>query len=242
MVILRAVSLRCTEIDLREHYSALRYSGAYRVEWRPLGERAGTAKAGFRVEPRKNAILVTDKGKVTFSLMYDEAPRHVENFLDLIRDGFYDGKTIHKVIAGFVLQGGCPKGDGTGVRPDGKLLPAEFHDAPFKLGTLAMARKPADPNSASCQFFITLTRLPDLDGQYTVIGQADGEESLRTLSQLAAEPADARHRPRLPLIIRSINLVDAEQGGTIRFDLKPRQSATRSPAASSGTGSQAEQP
>jgi len=214
------------EIDLREYFPALRYSGNYRVEWRPLGGRVGSATATFRVEARKDAVLVTDKGKLTFTLFYDAAPRHVENFLELVRDGAYDGKTVHRIIPGFLIQGGCPKGDGTGLRPDGKLLPAEFHNAPFQVGTLAMARKPSDPNSASCQFFIMLARVPELDGQYTVIGQASDEESLRTLNQIAAEPTDARGRPRAPLIIRSINLVDAEQSGTTRLDVKP----TRSPA------------
>jgi peptidyl-prolyl cis-trans isomerase B (cyclophilin B) len=149
----------------------------------------------------------------------------VEAFIDLVRSGFYDNKTFHRVIPGFLIQGGCPKGDGTGIRPDHKLLPAEFNNTPFRAGTLAMAHKPSDRNSASCQFFITLSRLPELDGQYTVIGQASDEESLRTLNELAAEPTDKHDRPRHPLYIRSITLVDAELPETTHLEVKPSRNA-----------------
>lgn len=198
------------EVDLRELYRRIRYRGIYRLEWRPLGGRLGTVSAKFLVEPPQDAVISTDYGKITFSLVYDKAPLNVENFLGLARERFYEEKTLHRIIAGYLIQGGCPHGDGTGVRPDGKLIPAEFHAAPFKLGTLAMARKPNDPNSASCQFFIALARAEELDGQYTVIGQAQDEESLRTLQQLASLSTDEKHRPLRPLIIRSISLVDAE--------------------------------
>jgi len=213
-----------TEVDLRDFFRTLRYTGEYRLEWRPLDGRAGTAGAEFRIESRKEAIVVTDKGKLTFALMYDEAPQNVAAFLELTRSGFYDGKTIHRIIPGFLIQGGCPKGDGTGVRPDGRLLPAEFHGAAIDAGTLAMARKPSTPDSASCQFFVALARLPELDGQYTVIGQATDEESLRTLRAISAEPTDRSDRPRIPLVIRSINLVDAAKSGTTRFDVQTGRS------------------
>lgn len=216
------------EIDLRAQFNAARYAGAYRIEWRPLGARLPIGSVAFRIEQRQDAVFITDKaGKITFELYYDRAPRNVQNFLELVRQGFYDGKTFHKVIPGFVLYGGCPKGDGTGLRPDGKLVPAEFHNTPFELGTLAMARRPTEPDSASCQFFITLARLPELDGQFTIIGQARDAESLRTLQELAAEPTDDKGRPRRPLTIRSIRLVESEEGVVSRLDLKPTRSSQR---------------
>ena len=198
------------EFDLREVYQNVRYPGVYHCEWRPLDGQLGVVTASFRVEPRKDAIMVTDLGKITFVLDYDLAPKNVSNFVGLVTDGFYDGKTLHRVVPGFIIQGGCPLGNGKGIRPDGKLIPAEFSDTPIEAGTLAMARKPNDPDSASCQFFIALTRLPELDGRYTVIGQARDEESLRTLQQLAQVPTDAQGRPSKDLVIRSINLVDTE--------------------------------
>jgi len=228
------------EIDLRTCLPQSRYPGTYRVEWRPLAGRLGTARAHFRVEPRKDAIIVTDYGKITFSLHYDHAPRNVENFLELANTGFYNGKTFHRVIPGFVLQGGCPKGDGTGVRPDGKTVPAELRDVPVDVGTLLMAHKPSDVNSASCQFFITLARQPELDGQYTVIGQASDEESFRTLQQLAGVPTDKRDRPLTPLYIRSISLVDVEENPPRHLELRDtRNRPPTSGGSRSATGGQA---
>jgi cyclophilin family peptidyl-prolyl cis-trans isomerase len=196
------------EIDLRSLHREMRYSGDYQLEWQPLGGRVGAVSLSFRVEPRKDAVLVTDYGKITFSLMYDEAPRNVENFLELIRERFYDGKAIHRLVPGFIIQGGSPDGSGKGVRPDGKFVRAEFHDAPFEVGTLAMARKPSDPDSASCQFFISLARLEELDGKYTVIGQARDVESLRTLKQIEELPTNSDGRTLRPLAIRFFTLVD----------------------------------
>ncbi len=198
------------EIDLQVLQAAVRYPGAYRVEWRPLGGRIGTAVARFRIEARKDAIVITDYGKLTFVLEYDRAPVNVDNFLELVRDNFYTGLTFHRIVPGFLIQGGCPQGNGYGRRPDGRLLPAEFYDVPFDVGTLAMARKLSDEDSASCQFFITLARLPDLDGEFTVIGQARDPESIRTLHRLAQVSTDTRDRPMSPVAIRSINLLDAE--------------------------------
>lgn len=208
------------EIDLRDYHSSVRYVGGYRLEWRPLEGRLGTLATQFRIEPRKDAILVTDQGKLTFALDYEQSPLNVENFLELVRDKFYDGKTIHRIIPGYILQGGCPKGDGTGTRPDGRLVPAELHNTEVKAGTLLMAHKRNNPDTASCQFFIALARLSELDGQYTVIGQAADEESLRTLQKLAELPTDKRDRPLTPLYIRSVNLVDAEDARTRSVELR----------------------
>lgn len=211
-------------IDLRTLTDTASYPGSYRLEWRPFDGKYGTAVAPVRIESRKQAILVTDLGKVTFDLAYDRAPLNVENFLELVEGGFYNGKSFHRVIPGFVAQGGCPKGDGTGVRPDGRTVPAEFSDAPVDVGTLMMARKPGDLNSASCQFFVALAREPKLDGQYTIIGQARDEESLRTLQAIAAVPTDRRDRPISPLMIRSINLVEPAETRVRRLEV---QSTTR---------------
>lgn len=220
-----------TDIDLRAYWPHLRYTGRYMVEWSPLNGRLGTATARFKVAARKDAVLVTDLGKLTFKLAYDTAPRNVENFLELVEQGFYARKTFHRVIPGFVLQGGCPKGDGSGLRSDGRLVPAEFrNDLPVDVGTLLMARKPSDPNSASCQFFIALARLSELDGHYTVIGQAGDEESLRTLKKLAEVPVDRRDRPVEPLLIRSINLVEVEQPRTRRLEFQATEPAASEPS------------
>ncbi|MCK4341345.1 MAG: peptidylprolyl isomerase [Phycisphaerae bacterium] len=230
------------DLDLRFYHQAARYPGAYRVEWRPLAGRLGTVSTQFKVEPRKDAILVTDYGRITFVLEYDQAPRNLANFLELVREGFYDKKTFHRIIPGFVIQGGCPKGDGTGLRPDGKLIPAEFHDAPVELGTLLMARKPSDPNSASCQFFIALARLEQLDGQFTVIGQAGDEESLRALQKLAGVETDRRDRPAPPVKINSINLVPIEEPRVRHLEIRGARASTPGTSKKPKTAEQKSKP
>jgi cyclophilin family peptidyl-prolyl cis-trans isomerase len=199
-------------LDLRDVFAELRYSGRYELIWRPLGGRYGERRLSFRLESRKEAVIVTDYGKVTFELFYEDAPLNVANFLELVRREFYDGLPIHAIVPGQVIQAGCPVGDGSGMRPDGETVPAEF-DSPhvFKIGTLGMSRKPGDPDSASCQFFITLTRLPELDGKYTIIGEARDEQSLRTLLELSAVSVNENYVPREPVVIRSIVLVDVDR-------------------------------
>ncbi len=196
--------------DIASLHRMFRYPGVYHVTWSPLGGHVPAATATVRVEGRKVAILVTDYGKVKFSLMYNKAPQNVANFLELAREKFYDGKLLHRIVSGYIIQGGSPDGTSRGMRPDGKTVPAEFHDAPFIPGTLAMAHKPDEPDSASCQFFISLSRLPQLDGKYTVIGQATDEESLQTLRKLAELATDRRGRPLRPVIIRFFTIRDAD--------------------------------
>jgi cyclophilin family peptidyl-prolyl cis-trans isomerase len=219
------------DVDIRSCTPLARYAGDFRVEWRPLDGRLGTVSTDFRVEARKEVIVVTDQGKMSFQLDYEAAPRNVADFLELVREGFYNGKIFHRVVSGFLLQGGSPTGDSSGVRPDGKLVPAEFRNVPFELGTLAMARKRNDPNSASCQFIIGLGRVTELDGQYTIIGQARDAESLRTLQQLAGAPTDKKDRPIAPITIRSVNLVDVDQVRVRNLELHPTNSQTQPSAA-----------
>ncbi|GAB4276374.1 MAG: hypothetical protein Kow0029_18270 [Candidatus Rifleibacteriota bacterium] len=125
---------------------------------------------GITMENEKNPLIkiTTDKGEMMFELFPDVAPKHVESMISLIKKGFYNGLTFHRVVPGFVIQGGDPKGDGTGG--PGYTLPAEFNKRKHLKGTLAMART-SDPNSAGSQFYICLDAIPHLDGQYTVFGQ-----------------------------------------------------------------------
>jgi peptidyl-prolyl cis-trans isomerase B (cyclophilin B) len=206
-------------LDLTQWTNLVRYTGDFHVTWRPMNGALGEATVEFRVEPRVRALLVTAYGKVTFDLFYDQAPDNVANFLELARRGFYDGKVFHRVVPGFAIQGGSPDGTNRGIRPDGQTIDAEWHNAPFKAGTLAMARKANDPDSASCQIFITLARIPDLDGTYTVIGQASDEASLRTLQRLADVPTDDRYQPVNQLLISSINLVPVNAERTRQIEL-----------------------
>ncbi|MHC4981365.1 MAG: peptidylprolyl isomerase [Planctomycetota bacterium] len=104
------------------------------------------------------AVISTSQGDMTVELWNDVAPNHVENFLKLGRSGFYDNLKFHRIVPDFVVQGGCPKGDGTGN--PGWSVKAEFNDRPHQPGTLSMARS-SDPDSGGSQFFICLTRVTE---------------------------------------------------------------------------------
>jgi cyclophilin family peptidyl-prolyl cis-trans isomerase len=116
-----------------------------------------------------HAVVEMEKGG-EFELVFfpEVAPNHVANFVSLAKKNFYDGVTFHRVLEGFMAQGGDPTGTGGGG--PGYTIPAEFSSIPHKAGTLSMARTP-DPNSAGSQFFICFGDCPMLDNQYTVFGE-----------------------------------------------------------------------
>ena len=125
-------------------------------------------------------------GRVIIELRPDLAPNHVKRIKQLVREKFYDGLTFHRVIAGFMAQGGDPDGNGTGG--SGVNLPAEFSNEPHVRGTLSMARA-RHPDSADSQFFIVLARARHLDGQYTVWGQVTN--GMKFVSKIKkADPGD----------------------------------------------------
>lgn len=142
-----------------------------------------TAPSQTVSEPGKKAMLSieTKYGNVEIELYAQDAPKTVARITELVKQGFYNGLTFHRVVPGFVVQGGDPKGNGTGG--SGKNLTAEFNSRQHVEGTLAMARS-NDPNSADSQFYISLGRHPHLDGNYTVFGQVTkGMEAVRQIKQ-----------------------------------------------------------
>ena len=148
------------------------------------------------------AIINTDLGDIEVELWNDVAPGHVENFLKLVKKGFYDGLIFHRVIAGFMIQGGCPKGDGTGG-PSWQVK-AEFNKKKHMPGTLSMARS-AHPDSAGSQFFVCLTReqCQHLDNQYTAFGQVI--KGMDVVQMIAALEVDARSgRPLKPISMKRV--------------------------------------
>lgn len=115
----------------------------------------------------KKSIIETDKGKIVLELFEKDAPNTVANFEKLAKDGFYDGLTFHRVIPDFVIQGGCPKGDGTGG--PGYTIKCEINDNKHGTGALSMAH--AGKDTGGSQFFITYSPQPHLDGVHTVFGK-----------------------------------------------------------------------
>ena len=132
------------------------------------------------MDPENTLLLATETGQVTIRLRPDLAPLHVARIKELAREGFYNDGAFHRVIPGFMAQGGCPHGTGMGgsSKPN---LPAEFSREPHVRGVCSMART-NNPNSANSQFFICFDDATFLDGQYTVWGEVtEGMEHIDSL-------------------------------------------------------------
>ena len=158
------------------------------------------------------AVLETKFGEITLKFFPDVAPKHVNSFIELANEGFFDGTTFHRIVPGFVIQGGDPnsKSDDRskhGTGGPGYTLKAEFSKLPHKRGTLSMARA-ADPDSAGSQFFICVADTPFLDGQYTVFGEViDG---MKVVDEIVALPRDSRDNPNERVEIK-VKIVSPEE-------------------------------
>lgn len=154
-----------------------------------------------QVTTRKIIVLETNLGNIKISLNEEAAPKTAANFEKLVSEGFYNNLTFHRVILGFVIQGGDPAGDGTGG--PGYTVPAEI-GLKHKRGSIAMARLPDQVNperaSSGSQFYIALQDLPQLDGQYTVFGQV--VSGMDVVDKIAAVKTDANDKPLDPVIIK----------------------------------------
>jgi peptidyl-prolyl cis-trans isomerase B (cyclophilin B) len=231
-------------VDLRQIYPAISNPDTYLLfavpQGKPATEFVGTplvievladktpgAPAGasvIRVEALRYAVMTTDKGLITMVFYYDVAPNTVDSFLRLGSEGFFNGLTFHRIVPGFVIQGGDPRGDGSGG--PGYNVDAEFNDRPHEEGALSMARH-GDPdessgvmpraefaNSAGSQFFVCLDykNTKQLDRRYTVFGKVvDGMDAVK---QIAATPiADASTgRPETPQVIQKVEVFSVVPG------------------------------
>lgn len=142
----------------------------------------------------------TSMGAIHLELYPESAPEHCKNLISLVKSGFYDGLTFHRVVPGFVIQGGCP--EGTGVGGPGYNVKAEFNELPHEAGVLSMARA-SDPDSAGSQFFLCLDKVPYLDRQYTVFGKTADEASLATVKSIGGVKTGAGDRPVEDVVIKS---------------------------------------
>lgn len=184
-------------------------------------QSAPAAPAPPAAETEEVGVIATDVGKIVIRFFPDSAPGHVENFKALARAKFYDGTAFHRVVPGFVIQGGDPNSkdddphnDGMGDGP--RRLKAEFNSRPHVRGVVSMARS-QHPDSASCQFFIVLAETPQtrfLDGKYTVFGQVI--EGLDTLDRIvaASQPIDmGAQRPARPVVMRRVRVERQPRSG-----------------------------
>jgi len=147
------------------------------------------------------ATMNTSEGPIEIELFDDDAPKTVENFVKLAGDGFYDGLIFHRVIKGFMIQGGCPQGTGTGG--PGYTFDDEHNAHRVVRGALAMAN--AGPNTNGSQFFIvTAAECPWLDGKHTVFGRvSDGMDVVDAIESVATDSSD---RPREPVGLTTVTI------------------------------------
>ena len=154
-------------------------------------------KQEIKIMSETSAVIETKFGSITLKFFPDVAPGHVQNFVDLAKKGFYDGTTFHRVIPGFMIQGGDPNSKNPdkrthGMGGPGYTIKAEFNNKPHKRGTLSMARA-ANPDSAGSQFFICVKDSPFLDRQYTVFGEV--VSGMDVVDKIVSQPRDQNDNP-----------------------------------------------
>jgi peptidyl-prolyl cis-trans isomerase B (cyclophilin B) len=163
------------------------------------------------------AVIKTNEGEMVVQFWTDAAPNTIENFKKLARQGFYDGTIFHRIVKGFMVQGGDPnskdsaKEDAYGQGGPGYEIKAEFNNHSHDLGVLSMARGP-DPDSAGSQFFICLAPVRRLDGQYTTFGKLiKGDDVLEKIGNTSVErnPQGEMSKPTKRVVIESIKIVPA---------------------------------
>lgn len=162
----------------------------------------------MKVDPKKVYVarIDTTAGPIVAELYPKQAPHHVNSFVFLSKEGFYDGVIFHRVIPGFMIQGGDPTG--TGMGDPGYKLRAEFNDTKHTRGVLSAARS-ADPNSAGSQFFVMHGDAPHLDGKYTAFGKVI--EGMETVDKIVNAPTGANDRPNDPVKIKGIKIEEKEE-------------------------------
>ncbi|GBE31781.1 peptidyl-prolyl cis-trans isomerase B [bacterium BMS3Bbin05] len=160
---------------------------------------------------QESAVIHTRFGDIALRFFPDVAPNHVRNSIELSKKGFYNGTIFHRVIPGFMIQGGDPNSKehdraGHGMGGPGYTIKAEFNDISHKRGILSMARA-ADPGSAGSQFFICVADVPHLDGQYSVFGEV--VDGMSVVDNIVAQPGDGRDNP-LDRIEMTIKITENE--------------------------------
>jgi len=146
---------------------------------------------------KTKAVIETKFGKIGLKFFPDVAPNHVNNFIELAQKGFYDGTTFHRIIPGFMIQGGDPNSKDPdkskhGTGGPGYTVKAEFNQKPHKRGTLSMARA-SHPDSAGSQFFICVAESSFLDGQYTAFGEVIS--GMEVADKIVSQPRDRLDNP-----------------------------------------------
>jgi len=164
------------------------------------------------------AVIKTNEGEMVVQFWTDAAPNTIENFKKLARSGFYDGTIFHRIVKGFMIQGGDPNSKDPGKESrygeggPGYKIKAEFNDHSHQRGVISMAREP-DPDSAGSQFFICLAPVPRLDGEYTTFGKLiKGDDVLQKIGDtpVTRNSAGENSKPTKRVVIETIKIVPAD--------------------------------
>ena len=172
-------------------------------------EKTEPVKADTSLPPadpnKKNSLAVFETSMGTFKveLFEDKAPRTAQNFISLVNKGFYNGLIFHRVIDGFMIQGGDPKGNGTGG--PGYVIPDEFHKDLKHTGAGILSMANAGPNSGGSQFFITLDATPWLDGKHAIFGKV--VEGLDVVKAIGKVKTGAQDRPQTDVVMKKVTIV-----------------------------------
>jgi peptidyl-prolyl cis-trans isomerase B (cyclophilin B) len=165
-----------------------------------------TAQKELDFKAKKYQIeLDTTLGKITLDMLPDVAPGHCRNMLGLAKISYYDGLGFHRIIKGFMIQGGCPEGSGSGG--PGYTIPAEFNATKHVAGVVSMART-SDPDSGGSQFFICLEAAPHLDRQYTAFGRTADAASLAVVKAIGVVKTGANDKPATPVTIKTAKVIE----------------------------------
>ena len=165
---------------------------------------------GTAAQSNEIAVIETTLGNIELEFLEDKAPGHTKNFKDLANDGYYDGTTFHRVIPGFMIQGGDSNSKSEdrsmhGMGGPGYSIKAEFNDTPHDRGILSMARS-SDPNSAGSQFFIVVKASHFLDKQYTAFGRVI--KGMDVVDKIVSTPRDRRDNPNERVEMKSVKIVN----------------------------------
>ena len=224
-------------VDVKQMFPALQQIGTYVLYAVPKGKQSADFEGTplvievrsdkrhrdnlplvTKVEPLRYAVMQTEHGPITMIFYYDVAPNTVDSFLRLSEEGYFDKLTFHRILPGFVIQGGDPRGNGTGG--PGYSVEAEFNDRPHEPGVLSMARegdpqegagnfpRPEYANSAGSQFFICLdySRTKHLDNKYTAFGKVvDGMKAVQAIAATPLSDPDAG-TPKTPPVIEKVTV------------------------------------
>jgi len=226
-------------LPLEEIFPGLKKAGNYKVSWKGAGADSNTLilHVVSRYDPKKNyrARLETDFGPIVIDLDKDSAPRHVRNFVDLARQGFYNGNQFHRILPGVAIVGGSPTGDPTAGA--GYNLDPEPSRTPMEAGTVVQVRnRETGAMDSGSHFMILAIAKPDLTGQMSVLGKVvEGMDTVKTICQVPTarrpdEPAGMPERPVKPILIKKVTLTEvAESAPPKTGEAKPA-----SPKAAAG--------